>query len=350
MPDNQKTRAWWNTLKITLFMFIFLSFSFLAACSLMKNESVVVDYRATEDAFDARVEAVIAGRMATEEAFERKVAERVNATVTAISAHSVQISNNVTEQNNTSTTDEPDKEANTANEPDEDANRQLEQLLDDTDNSHLDSASGGGGSISATLAHNTNIRTGPGAEYPLITTLISGSGVELLGKSCNGCPGDNLWYKVQLPNGSEGWAISWAFNNGFSLSANLNVAYAPPPPRAFPTVTPTTTPTPIPTATPTATATATATATSAPDTAITVIVVNSSSLTVCQLLIHPSTAPSDTNRLGLDPLPPNSQIAVTLIEGATFYDFEARACGDNSLIAKDSGIQVFNNFVWNIKE
>ncbi len=330
---------------------LFFSVCFLAACNPATTEITWEDFEATAEAFDASVEAVMIGRMATQEALAAKVADQVNATVIALTMDTV------------SNSESAAKEAEPSTEP-------ITLLGDEMDNATANAllaglGGGGGDSTTATLSVNTNIRTGPGINYPLITTSLEGASFEILGRNCNGCPSDNLWYKVQLPNGTEGWAISWAFVDNPGLF-NINTVAVPLPPRIFPTVTPTATltPTPTSTATPTVTATATitptsmatptvtatATATATPDTTLSIIVVNTSSFTICQLLIHPSTTSAIENRLGLDPLPPNYQIVINLTEGATFYDFEARSCGSDSLVKEESGVQVFHNFVWLIED
>jgi len=341
MSTGRGFRVIYNIYQTVKFMpALFFSVCFLIACNPATTEIKLEDFEATEEAFDISVEAVIMERMATQEAIDAKVAEQVNATVNALTVATV------------SNSESAAKETAPPTEPillldDEIANATAEALLANI--------GGGGDSTTATLSVNTNIRTGPGINYPLITTSLEGASFEVLGRNCNGCPSDNLWYKVQLPNGTEGWAISWAFVDNLGLF-NVNTVAIPTPPRIFPTVTPTLTPTPIPTSTttPTVTATATitptstatATATATPDTTLSIIVVNTSSFAICQLLIHPSTILTSENRLGVDPLLPSYQIVINLIEGATFYDFEARSCGNDSLVKEENGVQVFNNFVW----
>jgi hypothetical protein len=71
---------------------------------------------------------------------------------------------------------------------------------------------------------------------------------------------------------------------------------------------------------------------------------------ICTLIIHPSTAPDDENRLqDEDPVLSGRQFTVILTEGTTkFYDFEARDCGTDAVVADDDGLEVFENFVWTI--
>ncbi len=317
---------------------LFFSVCFLAACNPTTTEIAREDFEATEEAFNASVEAAIIERMALQEALDAKVADQVNATVIALTM--------MTDMNSENAAKEAVPTTGPITLPDDEmANATAEALLADT--------SGGGSSTTATLSVNTNIRTGPGINYPLITTSLEGASFDILGRNCDGCPSDNLWYKVQLPNGTEGWAISWAFVANLGLF-NVNTVAVPPPPRIFPTVTPTATltptPTPTATATPTVTATTTATPTATPDVKLSIIVVNTSSFTICQLLIHPSTTLTSENRLGVDPLLPSYQIVINLLEGATFYDFEARSCGNDSLVKEENGVQLSNHFVWLIED
>jgi uncharacterized protein YgiM (DUF1202 family) len=323
-----------NEFKLSRIIIALISIGFLSACNPAATELTQADIQATEDAFDTRVASAITDRMATQDAMNTKVAADVAGTVTAVSASTV------------------DEEA-TSNAADA---ATTEALLGEAD------GGGGASEITAILEVNANVRTGPGVAFPIITTSTAGTTLTILGKSCGGCPTNSIWYKVQLPDEREGWTIGWAFKADSDLS-NVAAVDVPLSPRIYPTVLFTPTPTPTPTHTPTGTATTTATVTptsanvtpsSTPTIpsgiSKTVIVLNNSVLAICQLLIHPSTVPSVVNRLGLDPLQPGSQLALTLTEGATFYDFEARSCGDDSLVADENGVQVFNNFVWIIED
>jgi uncharacterized protein YgiM (DUF1202 family) len=225
----------------------------------------------------------------------------------------------------------------------------VESRVDDIEIKMAEGGGGGGGDAGATSASlyisvnsDVNVRSGPGTFYGVVSTLSPGEKADVLGKSNNG------WYNVKLLNGS-GW-LSSDFTSFVDDSVrDADIAFAatvPPAPtatRAFPTTTPTPT-------TVASTATPTATPTSTPTDSTTVIVVNDSASMVCQLLIDPSTAPSDDNRLGLDPLVVGGQISIELTEGATIYDFEARSCADDSVIAAQDGVEIFENYIWTIKD
>lgn len=85
-------------------------------------------------------------------------------------------------------------------------------------------------------------RMGPDTDFGILMQLSAGAVVEIQGIS-----DDGRWYKVLLPDGSEGWILSSPI---FTDSAGniAEVAIAP-----SPTMTPTETPTPTPTTTPTLT-------------------------------------------------------------------------------------------------
>jgi serine/threonine protein kinase len=129
----------------------------------------------------------------------------------------------------------------------------------------------------AEALRNIVARTGPGSQYPVLTTITADEALMIMGIS-----EDGGWFKVQLPNGEEGWLAASAAS--VRTSGNLRdipVALAPtetptdtptatdtatdtPTNTPTDTATPTDTPTDTPTATPTPTATATPTATPTP--------------------------------------------------------------------------------------
>ncbi|MBI5960740.1 MAG: protein kinase [Chloroflexi bacterium] len=103
-------------------------------------------------------------------------------------------------------------------------------------------------------------RSGPGTQYPVVTTLDAGQMLDIVGMS-----DDGAWYQVMLPGGTFGWVtVSTTMVN---TSGNLDsvpvvvIATDTPVPTATATATATDTPTPTNTATATDTPTNTATPT-----------------------------------------------------------------------------------------
>ncbi len=58
----------------------------------------------------------------------------------------------------------------------------------------------GGGARLDVLTPVLNVRSGPGANYPVIDTLRQGTGVDVLGRNKG-----SAWWQVQLPGGQLGW-------------------------------------------------------------------------------------------------------------------------------------------------
>ena len=116
-----------------------------------------------------------------------------------------------------------------------------------------------------------DVRLGPGANFPVIDTLVMDDVLEITGIN-----EDGDWYQVLLTDGSRGWIpISRAFISVRGTIDEITIAQAPtltptltdtPSPTATATAssTPTATPTPTATDTPTSTATETSTATDTP--------------------------------------------------------------------------------------
>lgn len=61
-----------------------------------------------------------------------------------------------------------------------------------------------------------NVRTGPGVTYGVITTVGFGQNVALIGRTSN-----NVWVKIQLANGQQGWV------NSTLLTTNVSVGTLP---------------------------------------------------------------------------------------------------------------------------
>lgn len=101
----------------------------------------------------------------------------------------------------------------------------------------------------ALINSGLNFRTGPGTNYPIITTLAQGAVIPVTGRL-----GDNSWY--QLNNfGTFGW-VSGAFVSLYgSFCVSVPVIAAPPTPTPNVTATASPTITPSPTSSPTLTAT-----------------------------------------------------------------------------------------------
>ncbi len=97
-----------------------------------------------------------------------------------------------------------------------------------------------------------NVRTGPGTNYPRITTVQSGTQLPITGRI-----GDNSWWQVRLSNFQAGWVIQRDPNNAnydyitiLGICGAIPIVIPPPSPTTTPP-SPTYTPTLIPTFTPT---------------------------------------------------------------------------------------------------
>lgn len=100
---------------------------------------------------------------------------------------------------------------------------------------------------------NIDIRLGPGANFPVVSTLEASDTLEIIGQS-----EDGRWLQVLRPNGTDGWILSSsALISVFGDADSLAVVEGP-------TLTPTDTPTNTPTSTDTPTSTNTPTATNTP--------------------------------------------------------------------------------------
>ncbi len=108
----------------------------------------------------------------------------------------------------------------------------------------------------ATSTVNVNVRGGPGTNYPIIGSLLTGSALNVVGRN-----NVSSWFVVDL-NGRQGWVASSVVLLSGPCGSLAFVA-DPPTPIVPPTEPPTATPTPTSavSATPTATATVTPTAT-----------------------------------------------------------------------------------------
>lgn len=99
-----------------------------------------------------------------------------------------------------------------------------------------------------------NIRTGPGAEYPVIGGLPAGQSSQITGKNPEG-----TWWQIIYPSNSDGrgWISASDKYSAAKNTEGVPVVEVPPLPTDIPTST--ATPTATPTSTPTATATSSAT-------------------------------------------------------------------------------------------
>lgn len=52
--------------------------------------------------------------------------------------------------------------------------------------------------VQATVVVGANVRTGPGTDFAIVTSVIAGSNVAILGQN-------NGWYKITMSNGTAGW-------------------------------------------------------------------------------------------------------------------------------------------------
>jgi uncharacterized protein YgiM (DUF1202 family) len=222
-------------------------------------------------------------------------------------------------------------------------------------------------------ASSVNVRSGPGVNYPPITTLRQDAVVVVAAKNQTGS-----WFLIELPGGVKGW-ISNTVTTPVAEVDMVKVAVAatipaPPVATAVPAtvttaVTPTSTSTatatttgvasPTPTATtssatltPTATATATMpptpTATQPPIVLSVILnVQNNSGIEICFLFIDLSSDPWTNDRLGpTETILPGGQVSLSFPTGQ--YDFMARDCNDN-LIDDLFNVQVGGGFTWDVR-
>jgi len=79
-----------------------------------------------------------------------------------------------------------------------------------------------------------NVRSGPGAEYPLVGVVIAGQQIPALGRSSGG-----LWVQIAYPGAPGG--VAWVYSPYVELSGSVPVVEPPPTPtpRTTPTVDPT---------------------------------------------------------------------------------------------------------------
>lgn len=95
-----------------------------------------------------------------------------------------------------------------------------------------------------TAPQGLNIRSGPGANFPVVGVALNGDEGEIIGRSA-----DWRWWAVSVPSASDG--IGWV-SVDFVIAThaeNVPVIAAPPPPVIPPTAVPPATPTPLPAAT-----------------------------------------------------------------------------------------------------
>jgi uncharacterized protein YgiM (DUF1202 family) len=69
----------------------------------------------------------------------------------------------------------------------------------------------------STGVYALNVLSGPGSTFGVITAIQRGSQVSLIGRDAF-----NTWFKVRLPNGTEGWASANYLNTSYTI-ANLPV-------------------------------------------------------------------------------------------------------------------------------
>lgn len=63
-----------------------------------------------------------------------------------------------------------------------------------------------------------NVRTGPGANFNIVTQLSRGDGVDLIGRNA-----DNSWVEIQIPGGATGW-VSTRYILANTLISNLPIS------------------------------------------------------------------------------------------------------------------------------
>ena len=197
---------------------------------------------------------------------------------------------------------------------------------------------------------NSNVRSGPGTNYRVISSLLTGSVVTALAKNNTG-----TWFLIELPGGSRGW-IADSVTDPVNAADMGKVGFAvtipaPPPPTATATATATTAATSTATAAVTATpvvVTATPTNTPVPvvPSTISITTINNNPTTVCFLFIALSTDPTWGNDwLGTNTMPTGNQITNSFPTGT--YDFLAEDCS-NTVIATESNVTITSNHTWMI--
>jgi serine/threonine protein kinase len=180
-------------------------------------------------------------------------------------------------------------------------------------------------------------RSGPGSQYPPMATVQADEQLVILGIS-----EDGGWFKVELPNGEEGWlAASAASVNTAGDLRDVPVALAPTDTPTY-TPTPTDTATTTPTSTPTDTSTPTATPTDTPTATATPTATETPTATVTP---SPTATPTDTPTLTLTPtseLPTPLPTPTPIPPGRLPYvaDFEA---GGEGLMEWD-----YESSVWQV--
>ncbi len=70
--------------------------------------------------------------------------------------------------------------------------------------------------LTGTVMVGANVRTGPGTNFAIITTIVAGHQVTLRGQS-------EGWYQVVTPDGIEGWMSESVLNVAPSTAANVPV-------------------------------------------------------------------------------------------------------------------------------
>ena len=190
---------------------------------------------------------------------------------------------------------------------------------------------------------NSNVRSGPGTNYRVISSLLTGSVVTVIAKNNGG-----TWFLIELPGGSRGWiADSVTDPVNAADMAKVQVAAtipAPPPPTATATATTAAT---VAATTTAIVVTATPTHTPTPVTSVSITTINNNPTAVCFLFIAISdpTAPWGNDWLGNGTLGTGAQITNTFPPGT--YDFLAEDCS-NATIATKSNVVINSNHTWTI--
>ena len=79
---------------------------------------------------------------------------------------------------------------------------------------------------------NTSLRSGPGAGYPILGSLVPGLAVKLTGRSA-----DKSWWQIEFPSSPDGyaWALASNLDLGAAMGADaLPIVNVPPPPTRAP--------------------------------------------------------------------------------------------------------------------
>ncbi len=71
-----------------------------------------------------------------------------------------------------------------------------------------------GSTATVARAYFVNVRSGPGVGYSIITSLRSGTTIQLLGRNASG-----TWAKIQLASGTVGWMNSYYLNSALPISS-----------------------------------------------------------------------------------------------------------------------------------